>query len=142
MCLAQYKDECVRDGRVLCSNPRPLFSPVILGLIAGVLALKTSELHEINRDTSFTNINDIGEFHFIHIHTNTQRETHTYTYVHTYIHRTCCCYYCTYVFNPFSRLLLLEYFFPSPPLPLMSFFLHFSYTSLLLFILLHLPSSL
>lgn len=142
MCLAQYKGECVCDGRMLCSNPRPLFSPVILGLIAGVLALKTSELHEINRDTSFTNINDIGEFYFNHVHTNTQRETHTYTYVHMYIHRTCCCYYCTYVCNPFSRLLPLGYFFPSPLFPLMSFFLHISYTSLLLFILLLLPSSL
>lgn len=85
MCLAQYKGECVCDGRMLCSNPRPLFSPVMLGLIAGVLALKTTELHEINRDTSFTNINDIGEFYFNHVHTNTQRETylHICTYVHT-----------------------------------------------------------
>ena len=144
MCLAQYKGECVCDGRMLCSNLRPLFSPVILGLIAGVLALKTTELHEINRDTSFTNINDIGEFYFNRVHTNTHRERHilTHMYIRTYTEHAVVTTVHTYVFNPFSRVLPLGYFFPSPPFPLMSFFLHISYTSLLLFILLLLPSSL
>ncbi len=87
VCLTQCKGECVCDGKMLCSNPRPLFSHVMLGLIAGVLALKTSELHEINRDTSFTNINDIGEFYFqSYTHRHTERDKYTHTcmmYIHT-----------------------------------------------------------
>ena len=79
----------------LCGTLKPLPSSPIPGSLAGILALKTSELHEVNKDTSFTNINDVGEFCHNHAHPHTHTPTHAYVcmkyamfatvYVHTYV---------------------------------------------------------
>lgn len=111
----------------LCGTAKPLPSSPILGSLAGILALKTSELHEVNKDTSFTNINDVGEFCHNHAHPH----THTYIRLHEicYVCYCICAYVCfilLFLAPPLLSLSLLCYppiSYSSPTSPLLSVYI-------------------
>ena len=116
ICVLQCNTKFDLNGEPVCCNPKPLLSPVILGPHSGVLGFKTSELHVVNRDTSFTNINDIGKSmqSCIHMHACIRIHVHMYIILLSLL---------LYVFHPLLSLLPPSpspIYLLSPPILLLS----------------------